>query len=449
MAVNANRFSPTETPRVQGPLPGAIGQDFVDRLASFECPALTTRRARRAEQSGAPHDPIVWTRALGANVFDTDGNRYVDLTAGFGVAAVGHQHPDVVAAIQAQAGRLAHALGDLYPSDLKIALVERLSSFAPFDNAKVILGLGGADAVTAALKTAALHTGRPGVVAFEGAYHGLSYGPLATCGYSEAFRAPFQAQLNPHVRFAPFPSHETDIKVAIDAVARTLTTDTGAIIVEPIQGRGGVRIPPPGFLAALADLAHQHGLLLIVDEIQTGLGRTGARLRIDDDPTDADLVCIGKALGGGMPISACLGSPSIMEAWGNPDGAAIHTGTFYGNPLACAASMAALDVIEREDLQGRANNVGEAFREVLRGLPLPSVVDVRGAGLLTGVELPSANFTLALVRRLLERGYIALPAGQRAEVLQIIPPLHIELDALEAFAVCLQDEVKRLEGSGQ
>ena len=228
-------------PEITAALPAGASGALVERLARAECPALTARRARRAELSGAAHDPIVWAQARGVNVWDADGNRYVDLTAGFGAAAVGHSAKPVVAAVQRQAERLMHALGDVHPSDVKIALLERLTGLAPFGDARVMLGLSGADAVTAALKSAALFTRRPGVLAFRGGYHGLEYGPLASCGYSDAFRAPFAAQLNPHVVFAPYPTATTPVERALEEVERLLGAqpEIGAVLCEPLQGRGG------------------------------------------------------------------------------------------------------------------------------------------------------------------------------------------------------------------
>ena len=193
-------------PQIRSHGPGGEStRALVDLLASVECPGLTARRRRREEFTGASHDPIVWVQARGANVVDADGNRYVDMTGGFGVALLGHGHPAVVAAVQAQAATMLHALGDVYPSAQKITLEARLAALVPW-HARVILGLSGADAIEAALKTAMLATGLPGVLAFEGGYHGLSYGALASCGYRFSFREPFAAQLNPAVRVAPYPS---------------------------------------------------------------------------------------------------------------------------------------------------------------------------------------------------------------------------------------------------
>jgi 4-aminobutyrate aminotransferase/(S)-3-amino-2-methylpropionate transaminase len=421
----------------------------VETLARTECPSFTTRRARRAERAGAPHDPIVWAEARGVNVVDVDGNRYVDMTAGFGVAAIGHAHPRVVAAIEKQSHKLLHALGDLHPSDVKVALLERLAALAPWDEARVVLALGGADAVEAAIKTAMLATKKPGIVAFEPGYHGLSHGPLAVSGFSEAFRTPFAAQLNPHVTFVPYPDAKTPVDDAVAAVERAWPGEgAGAIFVEPMLGRGGIVVPPRGFLRKLEALAHARKALLVVDEIFTGFGRTGARFRSVADGATPDLICVGKALGGGLPTSALLGRAEVMSAWGDPEGAAIHTGTFFGHPLGCAAAHASLDVIEGEDLARRSREVGGRFGARLGALgeDRSIVREVRGLGLATGVVLDHGDRCLRVVRRLLERGYLALPAGPDASVLQIVPPLIIDEALLGAFvdvlAEILVDEVR-------
>lgn len=427
-------------PQIAGRLPGPRGDAWVQTLAEHECPAFTSRRARRAEASGAPFDPIVWHEALGANVVDVDGHVYVDLTGGFGVASVGHRHPRVVSAIRAQSETLIHALGDLHPSDVKVELLARVCALAPFERGRAILALSGADAVEAALKTAMLATGRPGVLAFEGAYHGLSHGPLASCGYSAAFRAPFRAQLNPHVRFAPWPSQGDDADLALDAVVEAASgLELGAVLVEPIQGRGGVRLPPPGFLSRLARFCRDEGALLVADEVFTGLGRCGgAMLRATDEGVEPDVFCIGKSLGGGMPVSACVGRAEVMEAWGTPDKEAIHTGTFFGHPLACAAALATLDVLFEEELPTRAHEVGAWLMDELRAASLPGVREVRGAGLLIGIALDTPGRALVVTRRLLELGFLVLPAGESADVIQLAPPLVIARPLLSAFIAALR-----------
>jgi 4-aminobutyrate aminotransferase/(S)-3-amino-2-methylpropionate transaminase len=419
------------------PPPGPASARWVEVLARTECPSLTTRRARRAERSGAPNDPIVWAEAKGANVRDVDGNVYVDLTAGFSVAAAGHAHPEIVAAVQRQVALLPHALGDVHPSEPKIALLERLAALSPFDDARIILGLNGADALAAAMKTAVLATGRPGILAFEGGYHGLMYGALSLCGYAPGFREPFAAQLNPHVRFVPYPT-ET-LAPTLDALDAAWGDDIGAIVVEPALGRGGLRFPPEGFLRALAERCRARGALLVVDEIFTGFGRTGRRWALDHEGVVPDMVCAGKALGGGLPISACIATAEVMAAWGDPDGEAIHTATFGANPLACAASLASLEVIERDGLADRARDEGAIWLEELRARlgHHAAVREVRGRGLMIGVELDDGRRTLGLVASLLARGYLALPAGPGASVLQLTPPLIISRDLLRGATAAI------------
>lgn len=425
-------------PDVRSPIPAAAGRAWVERLAASECPALTTRRKRRQEQTGASHDPIVWVEARGANVIDADGNRYVDLTSGFGVAFVGHGHPEVVAAVKQQADRLLHALGDLHPSDVKIELLERLCGIAPWPNARVMLSLSGADAVTAALKTAVMATGRAGVIAFHGSYHGLSYGPLGVLGYDPRFREPFRDQLPQNVHFARWPEGDAGVEAAL----RTLPDDwsrIGAVLVEPVQGRAGVRMAPPGFLEALGSACRTNGALLIVDEIFTGLGRCGAWWRSVEEGVVPDVICAGKALGGGLPVSACIGREEVMAAWGAPDREAIHTGTFYGDPLGSAAALATLALIDREEWVASATERGLSLAAMLRSADLPGAIEVRQIGLMLGLQLDGERSALSLTRALLERGYLTLPAGRDGDVLQLTPPVTITQAQLEGFVVALED----------
>ncbi len=434
-------------PSLSTPIPGPRSVALVEVLAETECPALTTRRVRRRERSGAPQDPIVWARARGANVVDADDNVLVDLTAGFGAMSVGHGHPRVVAAVREQAGQLLHALGDVHPSDVKIELLERLAALAPWPSTRVILGAHGSDAIEAALKTAMLKTGKPGVLAFEGGYHGLAHAPLAISGYAARFREPFQAQLNPHVVFAPYPDRDA-VRVgdALDAARKAIGSERiGCIVVEPILGRGGVVVPPDGFLAGLSELARELGALLVVDEIMTGLGRTGARFAFEHDGAVPDLICIGKALGGGLPVSACLGSHEVFEAWGDPDRESIHTATFFGHPIACAAALATLDVMEEEELAARAALVGAQLRATLaeRLAGNEYLASIRGRGLLVGVAMKGEARALAVSSALLSRGYITLAAGASANVLSLTPPLGIHPAQLAGFVDAL-DEVMRM-----
>lgn len=425
-------------PRVRQPIPASAGSRWVERLAASECPAFTTRRKRRHELTGASHDPIVWVEARGCNVVDADGNRYVDLTAGFGVAFVGHRHPEVVAAVKRQVDRLVHALGDLHPSDVKIQLLERLCALSPWPEARAILALSGADAVTAALKTAVLATGKPGVIAFEGGYHGLSYGPLSVLGYDARFREPFREQLHPHVRFARWPRRDESMDTALQALPEDWS-QIGAVIVEPIQGRAGVRIPPEGFLQALAERCRARGAVLIADEIFTGIGRCGDWWRSVQTGVVPDLICAGKALGGGLPVSACIGRREVMDAWGTPDREAIHTGTFYGDPLGSASALATLDLLEREDGGLQAVERGHTLARMLRSMGSPGIVEVRQVGMMIGVQLHAEQSALKLTRDLLERGYLALPAGARGDVLQLTPAITLSDAQIEGFVGALED----------
>jgi 4-aminobutyrate aminotransferase-like enzyme len=421
-----------ELPSVGTEVPGPRAQRWVERLAQSECPALTARRKRRAELSGIDHDPIVWTEARGACVRDVDDNIYVDLTAGFGVAMLGHSHPSVVAAVQRQSGRMMHALGDVFPSDRKVELEERLSAIAPWPNAKVILGLSGADGVEAALKSAMLATKRSGVIAFEGGYHGLAHGPLAACGYSARFREPFAGQLNPDVAFVGYPAKgdRAAIEAAREGVARALATGRmGAVLVEPVLGRGGVVEGDGEAFGEIVRMAHAAGAVVIADEIYTGSFRcadgwclSGVAWR--ELP---DVVVLGKALGGGLPISACLLRDEVALAWGDPAGEAVHTSTFLGNPLACSAALAVMDELESATVRASVRAQSAAFwTDVIE--PVASdgrcgVVGAAGRGLLVGLRLDGGlRRVLAVMRAMLERGYVVLPGGANGDQLTFTPP---------------------------
>jgi 4-aminobutyrate aminotransferase/(S)-3-amino-2-methylpropionate transaminase len=411
-----------ELPQLRTAVPGPASRAWVDRLARHECPAITARRARRAVSIGAADtDPIVWDEAVGANVRDADGNVFVDLCAGFGVASVGHRHPAVVAAGQAQLGRLPHAMGDAFPDLRRIELLERLCAVTGMD--RVIFGSSGSDAVEAALKTARIATGRGRVLAFTGGYHGLAAASLAAIGYHvEAFRGPFADMLGHHVDHAPYGGDWPDL------------APYAAVLVEPIQGRGGMREPPSGWLERLHTAARAAGALVIHDEIYSGLGRSGRLLAAGD--LRPDLLCLGKALGGGFPISACLGTSRAMDAWGASTGEAIHTQTFLGNPVGCAMALAVLDVVEREQIVARAASEGAWFSAALA--EVPGVRAITGRGLMLGVHLDDS---LGVTRKMLDRGYIVLPCGERAEALGLTPPLTIARAQLEgavaALAECL------------
>jgi 4-aminobutyrate aminotransferase/(S)-3-amino-2-methylpropionate transaminase len=414
-----------------------------------ECPAFEARRGSRARASGASQGPIVYASAQGANVVDADGNRYVDLVAGFGALPLGHRAPEVDAAVRRQSAKLGLALGDVYASEAKVALCEELARLFPEKGARVLLGLSGADAVTAALKSAVLATGKPGVVAFHGGYHGLSYAPLAACGYSPDFRLPFGAQLGQHVSFAAYPATDDGLAACLDVVRRLLRGDVGAVLVEPILGRGGCVAPPDAFLPALRAACDEAGALLIVDEIWTGLGRTGAWLASAAHGIVPDLVCIGKGLGNGLPISACIGRADAMRAWGAHGGTAIHTATHFGAPPACAAASATLAAIAKRRLLPRASRIGDSWRRELATRTCGiGVREVRGRGMMVGVVVEGgAGRALALSRALMARGYLVLTGGTAGDVLTLTPPLMVEERLLRGFTGALVDALTVTSGA--
>lgn len=416
----------TDLPCLVTPIPGPRSRALAESLRAHESQNVTYL---------APDFPVFWDAAHGCLVTDVDGNVFLDMTSAFGVAAVGHGHPDVVRAVQTQAEKLLHGMGDVHPSDVKVALCERIAGLVPLPHAQVILGQNGADAVEAALKTAMLATGRPGVLAFEGGYHGLSYGALETTSRPD-FRRPFRAQLGGFATHLPFGGD-------LSLVEHTLMTGTiGAVLAEPIQGRGGIVVPPPGWLVGLRELCSRHGALLILDEIFTGWGRTGDWFACQRENVTPDILCVGKAMGGGLPISACVASASLMSCWPVSRGEALHTSTFLGNPLACAAALAALDVLKRENLPQRAAETGAAFAEQLRSLcqKHPSHLRaVRGRGLMLGLEMASPALALSLVPAALQRGLIVLPAGD-GRVWEFVPPLTIA-DAQIAWCIATLDSL--------
>ncbi len=425
---------PQELPHIVVPPPGPRSIELSARLASVESPAVAARREARAQHG------IVFDTAAGVNVLDVDGNRYVDMSAGFGALPLGHGHEALKGALDAQREKLWLALGDVYASEAKVALLERVAALYPEPFARVLLGSSGADAVTAALKTAVLATGRSGVLAFTGGYHGLSYAPLAACGLHASFREPFSTQLGRHVTFAAFPSSEAQENEAIISMQNALVSGRiGAVLIEPILGRGGCVVPPPLFLRKVRDLCDRAGALLIVDEIWTGLGRSGSMLMSVSQGVLADVICLGKALGGGLPISACIGSAKVMAPWGEHGGATLHTATHFGNPLACATALATLDRIDQDSLASRARKLGEDFIELLLER-LPN--QVRGRGLMIGIELATADEAQRVMRVLLERGWIVLTGGPSGNVITLTPPLVIEWRVLKAFASALEESLR-------
>ncbi len=409
---------------------------LLDRLRAVECPAFGHRREQRPGGAHGPQ-PIVLSRGEGCYVWDADGKRYLDLVAGFGSVLLGHGHPAILDAAQRQSHRLVQGLGDVYASEPKLELLEALAAMHGESGAQVLLGQAGGDAVAAAMKTASLATGRQGFIAFDGAYHGLGFGPLAACGYSRTFREPFAPQLSPHLRFAPYPGvRGATAKASLDSVAELLDDTVAAVLVEPIAGRGGCVVPPDGWLAQLCALARERGVLIIADEIWTGLGRTGALLRTRASSCEADILCLGKALGGGLSISACIGSEAAMAGWTRAP--TVHTSTHAGAPLACATALATLATVQREGLVDRARDIGDRAQEELATI-LDGHAAVHGCGLMIGITLANANEAQRMMAALLRRGYLVITGGIAGDTLTLTPALTIELAALRTFGQTLAD----------
>ena len=450
---------------VTSTIPGPLSQSWIDQLAQHECPAITARRARRADALGAAAtDPIVWARAQHALVQDVDGNTFLDFTSGFGVATLGHAPPVVLhAAHRALAKPLIHAMGDAFADPSRIQLLQELATHFVPQLPKGILGCSGSDAVQAALKTAVLATGgRQGVLAFRGGYHGLAHGSLAPTAYHQAdFRQPFAEQLGHHVTFAEF------CQLPLPPLAQA-HPPIGAVIVEPIQGRGGVRVATKRWLRALRQHCDQEGALLIYDEVYSGFGRTGTWFAFqgaadndgDDDGDDEckmdrvqdkeetgaplpDLLCLGKAMGGGFPISVCLGSKRVMDAWGASQGESLHTQTFLGNPLGCAMALASLQELRRINAPALAKQKEMYLRSLLRKYGLTTNEKdksiIRGRGLMLALKVPDPLYAMAA---LLRRGVIVLPCGEGNDfALALIPPLTISNAQMEYTVKTLAEVV--------
>jgi 4-aminobutyrate aminotransferase-like enzyme len=429
--------------------------------------------------------PIIWERARGAHVWDRQGRRYLDLTAAFGVAVAGHANPRVVQAGRRQMGRLLHAMGDVHPHALKAQLARELSrvTFERWgqeetevrggrregnrsDRGKTLFCNSGFEAVEAALKTALLATGRRGVIAFEGGYHGLGYGALETT-HRDYFRSPFRTQLGRFAHFVPFPCAAEGVASAaapsrrcqVHEVERRLrrlfrTRSVGAVLVEPVQGRAGIRIPPPDFLPLVRRLCDEHGALLVLDEVFTGFGRTGRWFACEHNGVVPDLICLGKALTGGFPLSACVGRAGVMDAaWPESTGEALHTSTFLGHPVGCAMALANLEEIRRRNLVGRSAALGAWLLRALAALRLGSAnlaSRARGLGLMAGLELrqadgaPAGAAALQLVKAMLRQGFILLPEGEHGEVISFTPPLTVTQDQLAEVVRALAGELERL-----
>ena len=361
--------------------------------------------ARAAEFACSPKRAPTFVRGSGATLWDEDGNEYVDCGASFGVGNLGHCHPAVVEAIERQARELIH-VGPAFGTDAKAAFVDKLVSVAPRNLRRVFLSNSGSEAVEAALKFARAATGRTKVVAAMRGFHGRTMGALSATWRRE-FREPFEPLVPgfAHVPFNDVPA----LKAAVD-------DGTAAVILEAVQGEGGVHVASPDYLPAAREICDKAGALLILDEVQTGMGRTGRLFAVERWGVEPDLLTLAKSLAGGVPIGATLATEAVERAFQGS-----HNSTFGGNPLACAAGAAAIDVTVRERLWERADRLGAEAMAALRSLDAPAVREVRGLGLMIGIELRTK--AAPILEALQADGVIAIGGG--SSVVRLLPPLVI------------------------
>lgn len=364
----------------------------------------------------------VEVRAEGVWMWDQDGRKYLDCLGGYGVFSLGHRHPKVVEAVKEQLDTMPLS-GKTFFSAKQGALAERLAQISPGKLQYTFFSNSGAEACEAALKFARAATRRPKIVSTEGSYHGKTMGGLSATG-REKYRKPFEP-LVPGVEFVPFG----DPQAAVSAIDET----TCCMIVEVIQGEGGVHVPQDGYLRSIREACTKNGALLIIDEVQTGLGRTGRMFGCEHEGVEPDILTMAKALGGGvMPIGATMGTADVWERV-YAENPLIHTSTFGGNPLACAAGLAALDVIESEGLVERSAETGEFMVSALNAIKEKSdlIAEVRGKGLLIGVEFAMDEVGELIIAQLVKRGMVAAYTLNNPRVIRIEPPLIIEREQAE------------------
>ncbi len=414
--------------------------------------------ARKAKAVAGPLEaafPIVAAEARGALLTDVDGNTFIDFTGGVGCLNVGHSHPKVVAAAREQLERFAHTDFTIIPYELYVELAERLVARAPFSGpAKAAFFNAGTEAVENAVKFARAYTKRPALIAFEGGFHGRTLLSLSLTSKTHPYKAGL-GPFSPEVYRVPFANdyRGPDAQAALAALERTLITQVAAetvaaIVIEPVQGEGGFVVAPPEFLAGVRRICDDNGIVLVVDEVQTGFARTGTFFAIEHYDVEPDLITIAKSIAGGLPLSGVIGKAEIMDAPGrNAVG-----GTFIGNPVAQAAALAVLDVIDSECLVERSTAIGETMRTRMLEWQsrFPEVGDVRGLGAMVAIELvhdresknPAPELVAAICEEALRNGLLLLSAGIYSNVVRVLVPLTIadgELDeALDVWERALE-----------
>jgi 4-aminobutyrate aminotransferase len=434
-------FDNCPVPSFKTELPGPKARALLERDEQYLSPSYT-----RAY-------PLVCARGSGAVIEDVDGNLFLDFTAGIAVVATGHCHPQVVAAIQDQASKLIHMSGTDFYYEPQIALAQRLAELAPGNSPKrVFFTNSGAEALEAALKLARWHTGRSRAIAFFGAFHGRTYGAMSLSGSKIVHRRGF-SPLVPDIHHVAFPrglgsDRDAELgRACLRQIEETLLRRTAppdevaAIFVEPIQGEGGYFVSPPGFLQGLRDLCDRHGILLVADEVQTGMGRTGKLFAVEHWGVEPDIICLAKGIGSGMPLGAMVARSEVMD-W--PSGS--HASTFGGNPVSCRAALATLDLLQGGYIANAAAR-GEQLKQglIALGRRFPQVGEVRGLGLMVAMDVVKdrAKYVLdpqqrdAITQAAFRRGLLLLGCGEAA--VRFCPPLCISAEQVQTALQILSE----------
>jgi 4-aminobutyrate aminotransferase len=427
------QFDNCTVPKIKTELPGPQAQALLERDQRYMSPSYTRIY------------PLVVERGSGAVIEDVDGNLFLDFTAGIAVTSTGHCHPQVVAAIQDQAAKLIHMSGTDFYYEPQIDLSQRLAELAPGESPKrVFFTNSGAEALEAALKLARWHTGRSRAIAFLGAFHGRTYGAMSLSGSKLVHRRGF-SPLVPDIHHVPYPRGPEARQVpdfgrrCVAQIEETILKrvappdEVAAVFVEPIQGEGGYHVPPPDFLPALRALCDRHGMLLVVDEVQTGMGRTGKLFAVEHWDVEPDIICLAKGIASGMPLGAMIAKDQVMD-W--PSGS--HASTFGGNPVSCRAAVATLELLENAYIANAAHR-GEQLRQGLCKLQRQFIQlgDVRGLGLMVAVDLvrpedrqtPDPLARDEIVQTAFRHGLLLLACGEAA--LRFCPPLCITADQVD------------------
>ena len=424
---------------------------------------LLAKREAETPRGLGTQTTVFSDRALNAEIWDVEGNRYIDLAAGIAVTNTGHNHPKVISAVEAQLKRFSHTCFQVTPYDVYVELAARLNKLAPGSTPKKTIFLTtGVEAVENAVKIARRHTGRSAVVAFSGAFHGRTMMGMALTGKVVPYKVgfgPFPAEVF-HIPF-PIDYHGVSIQDSLAALDKLFKADVepsriAAMIIEPVQGEGGFYPVPSGFLKTLREICDEHGIVMIVDEIQTGFGRTGKLFAVEHAGIEPDLMTVAKSLAGGFPLSGVIGKADIMDSV-EPGGLG---GTYAGSPLGCAAGLAVLDVIEEEQLCEKAQAIGVQINSWAERLQSDTncIGDIRIMGAMCAIEIvddndadrPNAELTKAIAAEAAKRGVILLTCGVRGNVIRFLPPLTIgetlmgeALDVLGAVIRDLAGEIRK------